>query len=90
MPLKDRRVAFIGAGHITTMILDNLIKTGTVSPRNLIASDPDKDRLQRLSERFQIAMAQDNCDAVKRGDLVFINVPPQSVCGVIGTVKLRR
>jgi pyrroline-5-carboxylate reductase len=87
MALKERRVAFIGAGHITTMILDNLIKTGTVSPHNLIASDPDKDRLQRLSERFQIAMAQDNCDAVKRGDFVFINVPPQSVSDVIDELR---
>ena len=87
MALRERRVAFIGAGHITTMILDNLIKTGTVSPHNLIASDPDKDRLQRLSERFQIAMAQDNCDAVKRGDFVFINVPPQSVCDVIEELR---
>jgi pyrroline-5-carboxylate reductase len=87
MALQERRVAFIGAGHITTIILDNLIKTGTVSPRNLIASDPDKSRLQRLSERCQIAMAQDNCDAVKRGDFVFINVPPQSVWDVIDELR---
>lgn len=87
MALQERRVAFIGAGHITTIILDNLIETGTVSPRNLIASDPDKGRLQRLSERCQIAMAQDNCDAVKRGDFVFINVPPQSVRDVIDELR---
>ncbi|MHC4406326.1 MAG: pyrroline-5-carboxylate reductase family protein [Planctomycetota bacterium] len=87
MALNERRVAFIGAGHITTIILDILIETGTVSPRNLIASDPDKGRLQRLSERCQIAMAQDNCDAVKRGDFVFINVPPQSVCDVIDELR---
>jgi pyrroline-5-carboxylate reductase len=87
MALQERRVAFIGAGHITTIILDNLIKTGTVSPHNLIASDPDKGRLQRLSERCQIAMAQDNCDAVKRGDFVFINVPPQSVRDVIDELR---
>ena len=87
MALQERRVAFIGAGHITTIILENLIKTGTVSPRNLIASDPDKGRLQRLSERCQIAMAQDNCDAVNRGDFVFINVPPQSVYDVIDELR---
>jgi len=90
MALKERRVAFIGAGHITRIIVDNLIATGTVSSRNLIASDPDKARLKRLSERCQIAMAQDNCDAVKRGDFVFINVPPQSVCDVIDELKRER
>jgi pyrroline-5-carboxylate reductase len=87
MALKERKVAFIGAGHITTIILDNLIETETVSPHNLIASDPDKGRLQRLSERCQIATAQDNCDAVKRADFVFINVPPQSVRDVIDGLK---
>jgi len=87
MALQERKVAFIGAGHITTIILDNLIETETVSPHNLIASDPDKGRLQRLSERCQIATAQDNYDAVKRADFVFINVPPQSVRDVIDGLK---
>jgi pyrroline-5-carboxylate reductase len=87
MALKERTVGFIGAGHITAIILDNLIEKGTVSPSNLIASDPDKSRLKRLSERCQIATAQDNCDAVKRGDFVFINVPPQSVSDVIDELK---
>jgi len=90
MALQERTVAFIGAGHITTIILENLIKTGTVPPRNLIASDPDKGRLQRLSERCQITMAKDNCDAAKRGDFVFINVPPQSVRDVIDELRRKQ
>lgn len=48
MTLKNKQIAFIGGGHITEIIVGNLIRTQTVSPDQIIVSDPDKDRLQTL------------------------------------------
>ena len=42
MALNDRRLAFIGAGHITNIILDNLVKAEKVHTHRVIASDPGK------------------------------------------------
>jgi len=83
MALDERRIAFIGAGHITNIILDNVVKAEKISSHLLTASDPDKSKLQRLYEKFDVAMAQDNCDAANKGDFIFINVPPQAVGEVI-------
>ena len=83
MSLDKRKIAFIGAGHITNIILDNLVKGEKISSHLLIASDPDKRKLQRLSEKYEITMAQDNRDAVDKGDFIFINVPPQVVGDVV-------
>ena len=77
MALDERRVAFIGAGHITKIILDNLVKTEKLQSHRLIASDPEKTKLQQLSDKYKIIMATDNVEAVDKGDFIFINVPPQ-------------
>ena len=46
MMLKNKQIAFIGGGHITEIIVGNLIRTQTVSPDQIIVSDPDKNRLK--------------------------------------------
>jgi pyrroline-5-carboxylate reductase len=83
MTLNNKQVAFIGGGHITEIIVGNLIRTQTVSPDRIIVSDPDKDRLQTLCSKHSIETAVDNIDAVNRGDFIFINVLPQVVPEVI-------
>ena len=42
MALDERRLAFIGAGHITNIILDNLVKAEKLQTHRVIASDPEK------------------------------------------------
>jgi len=90
MALDERKLAFIGAGHITNIILDNLVKAEKVYPHRLIASDPEKNKLQQLYDKYEIGMAQDNLEAVDKGDFIFINVPPQVVRGVIDELSRKR
>ena len=90
MALDERRLAFIGAGHITNIILDNLAKAEKLHTHRLIASDPEKNKLQRLYDKYGIIMAQDNFEAVDKGDFIFINVPPQVVGDVIDELSRKR
>ena len=83
MSLKNTKIAFIGGGHITEIIIDNMTRTQTVMPDQLTVSDPDETRLEVLSRKFSLSSAQDNPDAVQKGDLVFINVRPQVADEVI-------
>ena len=90
MALDEKRIGFIGAGHITKIILDNLIKTEKLRSHRLIASDPEKTKLQQLSDKYKIVMANDNVEAVGKGDFIFINVPSQVVEDVIDELSLKR
>lgn len=83
MALKQRKIAFIGGGHITHIIIENLTRTQTVKPEQLIVSDPAKERLETLKSTYGIGTATDNLDAVSKGDFIFINVLPQTVDEVI-------
>jgi len=90
MALDERKLAFIGAGHITNVIVDNLAKAEKVYTHRLIASDPVKEKLQRLYDEYEIVMADSNPDAVDKGDFIFINVLPQIVGEVIDELSAGR
>jgi pyrroline-5-carboxylate reductase len=90
MALDERKLAFIGAGHITNVIVENLINAEKVYTHRLIASDPDKDKLQQLYDKYEMVLAKDNLNAVEMGDFIFINVRPQVVGEVIEELSARR
>jgi pyrroline-5-carboxylate reductase len=87
MSLDERRLAFIGGGHITNIIIDNLVKAEKVYTQRLIVSDPDKKKLQRLYDKYVITISDDNLDTVNQGDFIFINVLPQVVGDVINELS---
>jgi pyrroline-5-carboxylate reductase len=83
LSIKNRKIGFIGGGHITEIILDNLITSRVVDPKNLIVSDPDENRREKLSQVFRVQTTPDNSEAVAWGDFVFVNVRPQVVNEVL-------
>jgi len=83
MSIKKRSIAFIGAGHITEIIVSNLTKADKIVPRRLIASDPDQEKLAKLQNQYGISIAEDNQEAVNTADFVFINVLPNIVDEVV-------
>jgi pyrroline-5-carboxylate reductase len=83
MVLENNSIAFIGGGHITEIIASNLKNANKALPKQLVVSDPDKKKLNRLHKKYDIFMAKDNLDAVSKGDFVLINVPPQAVNKVL-------
>ena len=90
MALDERKLAFIGGGHITRVIIENLVGKEKVYTHRLIVSDPDKKKLQRLYDKYEISMAENNPDAAARGDFVFINVPPRAVGDVLAELNRKR
>ena len=90
MALNNRKIAFIGAGHITNILLDKLVKAEKISSHLPIVSDPDKCKLQQLGEKHKIQMAQDNSYATNKGDFIFINVPPQVAGDVIAELSQKQ
>ncbi|MCP4046399.1 MAG: pyrroline-5-carboxylate reductase [Gammaproteobacteria bacterium] len=79
MALDEKTIAFIGAGHITNILLSNLVKARNLRANRLVTSDPNEEKLQQLHDNYGIVMAKDNHEAVEKGDFIFINVRPQVV-----------
>jgi len=87
MTLDHKQIAFIGGGHITEIIIDNLTGTELISPEQLIVSNPTRARLEALHDRYSVVMATNNQDAASKGDYIFINVQPTVVDDVIEDLR---
>lgn len=81
--MTTKMIALIGGGHITEIIIENLIESKTVSAERLIVSDPDKGRREHLSRTFSVLTSSDNVAAAGDAEIVFINVRPRVVNEVV-------
>lgn len=83
MSVTEKTIAFIGGGHITEIIIENLLKAQAVSTENVIVSDPDQKRCELLENKFSVSTTNDNIKAAREGEILFINVRPQIVDEVL-------
>ena len=89
---KDETLAFIGSGVMAEAMIRGLVYQKLVDPKQIIASDPRKDRCQELRERYKIVTTTDNTEAAEKGDIVTLAVKPQVLPKVMPDIRghLRR
>jgi pyrroline-5-carboxylate reductase len=81
--LEERKISFIGGGIIAGVFIEQLIKSGFVFQSNILVSDIKQERLDELKNKYSVQVTQNNEDAVKFGDFIFIAVPPSQVKTVL-------
>ena len=59
MKVLDKKVGFIGAGNMASALISGMISAG-FKPDNIIASSPEKDHLEFLSDKFDVKTSNDN------------------------------
>ena len=79
----NKKVAFIGGGHITEIIIQAVSAKTVLAADSMIVSDPDKCRRDHLQKTFGVVTTPSNPLAVSTADYVFVNVLPQVVDTVI-------
>lgn len=77
--LKDKRIAFIGAGAMGEALAGGLIRAGAVDRANVLMSDVDAGRLSHVAAQLQVATATNNTEAVTDASIVLLAVKPQQV-----------
>jgi pyrroline-5-carboxylate reductase len=77
-------VAIIGAGVMAEAMISGLLADRAVTPANLVASHPRRDRRQALAKRHGITVVARNAEAVAGAEIVVLAVKPQ----MLGSVML--
>ncbi len=85
--ISEKRVAIIGAGQMGEALLRGFLKSGILSPGQIILSDIRKDRLSELKAKYQVEVAKDNIDALEKSDVVILAVKPQQIDGVLAEIS---
>ncbi len=81
------RISFIGAGHITELLVNHLVNNAMFRAEELTVSDPDGARCAELSEKFGVHVVANNGEATAKSDFIFICVQPHIVKRVAGELK---
>ena len=81
--IKNRKVGFIGTGHMGQAIIKALIDSGTVPAANVYASNRSPGKLKKVEETFGITPMATNEELVDACDVVVLAVKPQDLTQVL-------
>jgi pyrroline-5-carboxylate reductase len=85
--LKDKRLAFLGAGKMGGIILQALLKNGSLNPKTTFATVAHPERAKALSAKLKVKVGTDNVEAAKNADIILIAVKPQVVEEVVREIS---
>jgi len=76
MKLTDKKIAFIGSGKMAEALINGLVSSKMVNPKNIIAADISPARLNHLKYKYKVGSAS-NKDALRAADIVILCIKPQ-------------
>ncbi len=81
--MKNKKIAFIGAGNLAEALIRGVLKAGLFQCRNIIASDVREEKLEELRKQYGISTFYSNTEAVEKADIVILAVKPQIIQEVL-------
>jgi pyrroline-5-carboxylate reductase len=87
MSLKNKTIAFLGAGNMGEALIHGLLTAKTIMPSQIVATDVRPERLGDLAKTFGIRTTDDNEKAVAEADIVLLAVKPQQMSAVLAPLK---
>ena len=81
------RYGFIGTGSMGSMLISGFIRSGLVTPADIIASSKTGVSARALAERTGIAEVPDNRSVAADAAVLFICVRPHEVKGVLDEIR---
>ena len=85
--LAGKKVAFLGAGKMGGIILQALLKNGSLSPKATRATVAHEERARALGAKLKVKIGTDNVEAAKGADIIVIAVKPQVVEEVVREIS---
>lgn len=85
--LSGKRVAVIGIGAMGSALIEGLLRDGMTLPEAINAADPVPERGEKAAASYAVNFTEDNIEAVKEVDIVFLSVKPQVMLPVLRGLK---
>jgi len=85
--LSGKKVAFLGAGKMGSIILQALLKNGLLSAKSTVATVAHQERAKAQSAKLKVKVGTNNAEAVKGADIIVIGVKPQVVEEVVREIS---
>jgi len=87
MPLRRRRLAFIGGGTMAEAMISGLLERRLVPASRIRASGPRRERRVELQKRYGVRALASNAEAAKGAHVVILSVKPQVLSAVMRELR---
>ncbi len=77
------KVSIIGAGQMGEALTKGLIASGAFNPSEIMVSDIRRERTSFLKKAYGVEAAENNIQAVEKGDIIIFAVKPQQLNDVL-------
>ncbi len=84
--LTNKKLGFIGGGNMTEALVKGLITSSFIEAKNIFVSDPIQERLDFMHKEYKVKTTKDNCELVKKCDILILSIKPQVVRKVLERV----
>ena len=84
--LNGKKIGFLGAGNMASALMGGLLRSYTVEPESMMASDVDPERRGLLLREFHVHMTSLNREVVKFADILVLAVKPKVVPVVLAEI----
>ena len=81
-----KTIGFVGAGMIAEALMRGLLRGHHALPEEIGGSGPSGERMEELRARHGVFTTVDNCELVRRSQIVVLSVKPQIMRGVLDEV----
>src|SRR5580700_4610198 len=87
LELREKRVAFLGAGKMGGILLQALLKNNLLSRELTCATVQHDERAKTLGAKLNVKVGTDNKAAVQGANIILLAVKPQVVQEVIREIR---
>lgn len=84
--MSEKKIGFIGAGNMTTAIINGILKNKAKNAEDIIVYDPDEEKVKLMQEKG-IKGAVSGAALTSESDIIVLAVKPQSYDEVLGQIK---
>lgn len=74
-----KKLGFIGGGNMAEALMRGLVTNGVFAPGDLVASDIDPARRQKIKRKLKIETTADNAEVLRGSRAILLAVKPQNI-----------
>ncbi|ASN03779.1 pyrroline-5-carboxylate reductase [Virgibacillus necropolis] len=84
-----RKISFVGAGSMAESIIAGIVKEKNLHPDQIFVTNKDnKDRLERLKNRYHVQCTTDKEAAITGADIVVLSMKPHDLMAAVEAMKM--
>jgi pyrroline-5-carboxylate reductase len=83
MPLRSKKIAFLGGGTMAEAMIRGLLEKHLVPPSHVAVTGPRRERRAELQKQFGVRTLASNADAARDAHVVVLSVKPQVLPAVM-------